>query len=509
MGPFGFFASGFRYFLIVSLLAAFLFSCDNDDEPPVPEVTAINPSSALPNTLISITGKSFSHIFSENKVSFNGKDALVSNASSTQLTVVVPEEVETGPVVVTVRGKTAVNQMIFTVLPFPAEIFNITPSTGGYNTEVTITGSNFFSSPEDNVVTFNGVPGIVTAASATSLTVKVPARAGSGVVIVNGVPAAVEFNYVPEVFVAGYLTDASGTARAAYWKNGVPTVLTTTGEHTFANDIAIVNDDVYVVGYRLKSNGSPMARWWKNGTEMPLTSDVYYSVAQSIVVTENDVYIAGYESISNGKSVARYWKNGTPVDLSDGSTVAFAGDIVVHGENVYVGGYLSDASGNAKATYWKDGVANILTTGVSFIWGLFVSGNDVYSTGSIRNTGPGSSFVSYWKNDHAVYLGPGLRGGEGWDIAVVENDVYVAGFEQNSKFVTLAKYWKNGDPVILSDGASDAFGYAIDVLGQDVYVAGTENNSAGYAVAKYWKNGVPIALTDGGNHGLATAIVLR
>src|SRR4026208_2053985 len=118
MNPFGFFSSGLRYVLIVSFFTSALFSCNDEDEPPVPEVTAINPSSALPNTLVAITGKSFSQVFSENKVSFNGKEALVSNASSTQLTVVVPEEAETGPVVVTVRGKTALNQVIFTVLPF-------------------------------------------------------------------------------------------------------------------------------------------------------------------------------------------------------------------------------------------------------------------------------------------------------------------------------------------------------------------------------------------------------
>ena len=503
MGPSGFFASGFRYFLIVSLLASVLLSCDNDDEPPVPEVTAINPSSALPNTLISITGKSFSHVFSENKVSFNGKDALVSNASSTQLTVVVPEEAETGPVVVTVRGKTALNQVIFTVLTSPAEISNITPITGGYNTSVTITGSNFFSSPEANVVTFNGVPGTVKSASATSLTVSVPARAGSGAVIVNGVPAAINFNYVPEVFIAGYVTDASGYSRAAYWKNGVPTFLAGTGQNTYAQDIAIVNDDVYVVGYRYTSSFA-VARWWKNGTEMQVSDDVNFSVAESIVIDGNDVYISGYEGNSTGKVVARYWKNGDPIDLTDGSTYAFTSCIAVDGQNVYVGGNVMDITGDQKATYWKDGFPNVLTTGV-FIWDIFVSGNDVYTTGSI---GPGAG-VSYWKNGEAILLGPEFGPGAGNGIVVVGNDVYVAGYEHNSKNLGVAKYWKNGDPVILTDGATLAAANAIDVVGDDVYVVGTETNSAGFSLAKYWKNSVPIALTDGGNHGIATAIVLR
>src|SRR5688572_10570998 len=131
-----FFAAG-RYALMVVLFVPFLLCCDDDDEPPpVAEVTAINPASALPNSLVSITGKFFSPVFSENKVTFNGKEALVSNASTTQLNVVVPAGAETGPVVVTVGGKTAANQLAFTVLSFPSVITNFSPTSGGYNTQV-------------------------------------------------------------------------------------------------------------------------------------------------------------------------------------------------------------------------------------------------------------------------------------------------------------------------------------------------------------------------------------
>ena len=215
MNSLGLFSPGLRYVLIVALFVPVLFSCGDDDEPPpVAEVTAINPASALPNTLVSITGKFFSPVFSENKVTFNGKEALVSNASTTQLNVVVPAGAETGPVVVTVGGKAANNQPVFTVLSFPSVVTNVTPTTGGYNTQVTITGSNFLPTAASNVVTFNGVAGTVTAATATSLTVRVPVRAGSGTVLVNGVAAGINFKYVPDVFVAGQVGDAAGNWRA-------------------------------------------------------------------------------------------------------------------------------------------------------------------------------------------------------------------------------------------------------------------------------------------------------
>ena len=97
MNPLGLFSSGLRCVLIVVFFSSILFCCGDNDESPIPEVTAINPTSALPNTTISITGKAFSSVFSDNKVMFKGKEALVLNASATQLNVVVPTGAEQGP----------------------------------------------------------------------------------------------------------------------------------------------------------------------------------------------------------------------------------------------------------------------------------------------------------------------------------------------------------------------------------------------------------------------------
>jgi len=509
MNPLGLFYPGLRYVLILALFVPVLFSCgDDDDPPPVAEVTTLNPTSGLPNTTISITGKAFSSVFSDNKVMFKGKEALVLNASTTQLNVVVPTGAETGPVTVTVNGKAAMNQPVFTVLSFPAVITNITPAIGGYNTQVTITGSNFMPTAASNVVTFNGVAGTVTEATSTSLTVTVPVRAGSGAVTVNGVAAGVNFRYVPDVFVAGHVGDANGNWRATYWKNGIPVTLSGPGQHTYANAMVVVNEDIYVVGERYLGIYG-VARWWKNGTETPVSDDKHFSTARAINVVGTDVYIAGNEGNSANKTIARYWKNGKAVNISDGTTNVSLAGIAVNGQDVYTVGNSVHTNGNTVATYWKNGVANQLTTGVSFAWNIFVSGNDVYTTGSIRNTGPTVGFVSYWKNNNAKLLSPGLAGGAGRDVVVVGDDVYVAGVEENAKDITVAKYWKNGAPVALSDGAFDAGANAIDVLGEDVYVVGYEYNAAGVSIAKLWKNGVPIPITDGGYFATATTLVLR
>ena len=136
---------------------------------------------------------------------------------------------------------------------------------------------------------------------------------------------------------------------------------------------------------------------------MKVSNDARFSSAESIFVAGSDVYVTGYEGNAAGKSIAKYWKNGNPTDLAD-DVGASATSLVVNGQDVYVGGH-SIRNGNTVGTVWKNGVPTFLTTGFSFVWDIYVSGNDVYTTGSIRNTGPGIGFVSYWKNDTAAPLG--------------------------------------------------------------------------------------------------------
>src|SRR5688500_4790965 len=117
MNPFRYLASAPSF--VILLLAVTVFSCSDDDEPPIAEVIALNPSSAMPTAVVAITVKDFSPVFSENKIAFNGMDALVLNASSTQINVVAPAGAQTGPVTVTVNGKQAKNQPVFTVELIP------------------------------------------------------------------------------------------------------------------------------------------------------------------------------------------------------------------------------------------------------------------------------------------------------------------------------------------------------------------------------------------------------
>src|SRR5690606_10116964 len=88
------------------------------------------------------------------------------------------------------------------------------------------------------------------------------------------------------------------------------------------------------------------------------------------------------------------------------------------------------------------------------------------------------------------------------------NDVYVAGFEENDKYISVAKVWKNGVETVLSDGQKASIAKSVFVSGNDVYVAGITTNASGKKVATLWKNTVPAKLSDGTNNADASSVVV-
>jgi len=70
----------------------------------VPTNITFSPSSGSVSTQVTIYGNNFGSVAAENRVQFNGASAVVTSASATQLTVVVPSGATSGPVSVTVNG---------------------------------------------------------------------------------------------------------------------------------------------------------------------------------------------------------------------------------------------------------------------------------------------------------------------------------------------------------------------------------------------------------------------
>ncbi|WP_423736473.1 IPT/TIG domain-containing protein [Chitinophaga caseinilytica] len=115
------------------LLPAFalLAACNKDDDaekPATPAIAAVYPSAGLPNMIITIKGKNFSTVRQDNKVQFNGKAAIVIEASETALQVVTPADGTTGPVTVATPKGSATGGT-FTYLP-PLEEYTVTTLAG-------------------------------------------------------------------------------------------------------------------------------------------------------------------------------------------------------------------------------------------------------------------------------------------------------------------------------------------------------------------------------------------
>ncbi len=161
----------------------------------IPSITNFTPDNGIEGTVVTITGTNFSSVISENVVSINGVSATVLAASTTQLSIKVPSAVTTGKItiVITQNGQsyTIVSQDDF-VVNVPT-ITSFSPASAIVGTTVTITGTNFSTNLSENVVTFNGIPALVTAVTGNQIVTKVPAGATTGKIFIAVVVNT--FNY--------------------------------------------------------------------------------------------------------------------------------------------------------------------------------------------------------------------------------------------------------------------------------------------------------------------------
>ena len=183
--------NSFKSLAILFAMSVLLTACGGSDSflPVIavssPTITSFTPSQGPIGTTVTITGTKFSTTAADNIVRFNGQNAIVTSSTSTQIVTIVPTGATTGPITVTVGILTGTSPINFTVTAAAAPtIASFTPSQGPVGTTVTITGTNFSTTPASNVVMFNGTTAVVTSSTATQIVTTVPTGATTGTITV-------------------------------------------------------------------------------------------------------------------------------------------------------------------------------------------------------------------------------------------------------------------------------------------------------------------------------------
>ena len=166
----------------LALAAMLVFTGVAQAAPPT--ISSFAPTSGNLGSSVVVTGTNFIATPASNTVKFGGSGgtaATVTAATTTSLTVTVPGGIAASSTIyVSNSNGTITSGSSFAVAPTTVTTFTAKAAAGA---SITITGTNFHTTPGSNSVLFNGtggVAGTVTAATTTSLTVTVPAAATPG-----------------------------------------------------------------------------------------------------------------------------------------------------------------------------------------------------------------------------------------------------------------------------------------------------------------------------------------
>lgn len=187
------FTSVFRMVLFCLLTGIVSCKKDNQTNPPssiIPVVTNVQPKNPMPGEVVTITGTGFGVTVTNVKVTIGTQSITLTSVTDTEIKFTLPAGITAGDIAVAVKNVIANNtdpqKTMITPQAVPvATITAINPSSGKVGDLVTITGTNFSTTLTDDVIKFNGVVTSVTAATATTLKVSVPATATTGIVTLS------------------------------------------------------------------------------------------------------------------------------------------------------------------------------------------------------------------------------------------------------------------------------------------------------------------------------------
>ena len=196
-----------KFFILACTLVMAIFAgCEPQVEPkpqqPEPQITSISPASGLAGTVATISGKEFSDDKTKVSVLFGEAEAIVTAATATSVTVVVPEN-DPGQVMVTVTvgdKKSAGFAFTYEEPVYPAKLTSLNPAKAQAGAEITLVGEHFGTDKAAYTVLFDEAVAEVKSVSENAIVVVAPDTedAQANVILKKGdemIPTVQQFTY--------------------------------------------------------------------------------------------------------------------------------------------------------------------------------------------------------------------------------------------------------------------------------------------------------------------------
>jgi uncharacterized protein YjdB len=264
------------------------------------------------------------------------------------------------------------------------------------------------------------------------------------------------------VFVAGDEMNNDNISVAKVWINRTAVQLGNGVTNSQANSVYANGDDYRVVGYENDGEKDVPTLWLngRNPIRLPVDGGGD-AVANCVTISNNIEYVAGQKTNSDGRTLAMIWIGGSSTYLTDGGRNASANSVFVIDTEVWVAGWENNAEGVPMAALWKMNIdrpgtekINLPTTRTSLANSVYVTATEVDGdiTYNIHVAGSESNGLVQaavlWEGTTSLSrraLDTGGTESMAYSVFVDSQDnVYAAGYKENSSFAPEARVWKNG-----------------------------------------------------------------
>ncbi|MHA4895940.1 IPT/TIG domain-containing protein [Pedobacter sp. PWIIR3] len=192
----------FKPLMMLLVVSASFQSCKKNSseeiKPEIPQISSIQPKNPAPGDVVTITGTGFGTALADVKVTIGSTAITVSSVTATEIKFTVPTTITAGDLSVLIKDVAAAikDPQGATITPKPVTstiptFTAMSPASGKSGDVITLTGTNFSTRISDNKVFFATTTGgtvvlaTIKTATATTMTVEVPASAITGGVTIS------------------------------------------------------------------------------------------------------------------------------------------------------------------------------------------------------------------------------------------------------------------------------------------------------------------------------------